>query len=57
MESLLEDLLRMCTLSEEYNGFMLAKMRAAAGSSGQLSAARESNFRCAGWGLGGGVCG
>lgn len=36
----------MCQLSEEYNAFMLGKMRdAAAGGHGQLTAAREAAFR------------
>ena len=38
---LLAELLRMCQLAEEYNGFMLAKMR----EGGQLTAARETSFR------------
>ena len=42
VDVLLAELLRMCQLAEEYNGFMLAKMR----DGGQLTAARETNFRC-----------
>eukprot|EP00798_Chlamydomonas_sp_ICE-L_P008858 gene8858-3742_t len=45
VEGLLEDVLRICTLSEEYNSFMLAKMRNAVADSGGLSLARESAFR------------
>ncbi len=56
VEVLIEEVLRICGLCEEYNQFMLAKMRAAAaagggardstgGAAGQLPAAREAAFR------------
>lgn len=55
VEVLIEELLRICGLCEEYNQFMLAKMRAAGGAGGgresaggapgQLPAAREAAFR------------
>ena len=41
VDVLLAELIRMCQLAEEYNGFMLAKMR----EGGQLTAARETSFR------------
>ncbi|GAX77377.1 hypothetical protein CEUSTIGMA_g4823.t1 [Chlamydomonas eustigma] len=46
VDVLIAELLRLCQLSEEYNQFMLGKMRDALGSAqGQLTAARETNFR------------
>ncbi|KAG1668624.1 hypothetical protein FOA52_001493 [Chlamydomonas sp. UWO 241] len=42
----LQELLRLCQLAEEYNQFMLSKMRSEA-AGGQLTAAREAAFRSA----------
>lgn len=41
VDVLLQELLRLCQLAEEYNQFMLGKMR----EGGQLTTARETSFR------------
>ncbi|KAL6746871.1 component of oligomeric golgi complex 4 [Haematococcus lacustris] len=46
VEGYISELLALCRLAEEYNQFMLGKMRAAA--EGSLSSARETTFRSGG---------